>query len=298
MLGSRAVKILLLGANGQLGSELRGPLSFVGELIACSREEADLADMSSLQRALDAHSPELIVNAAAYTDVDGAEKDPGAARAVNRDAVAFLGEEAKTRKIALLHYSTDFVFDGKKGAAYDERDTAAPLNIYGQSKREGEEALEELDAPAIILRTAWVYSLRHKSFVTAMLRLAREREELRVVDDQIGSPTFARDLAVASVLLVHGLGGDIFQGFSQRRGIYHLAGRGEVSRYEFARTILDLDPHRSEQRVKAIVPIPSSEYPLPAERPRASALKCAKLEERFGIRLPGWRDSLERALIP
>lgn len=289
------MKILVLGKDGQLGFELRGALGCIGDVVACSREEADLGDIASLGRAIEAHSPDIIVNAGAYTDVDGAERDPKAARLVNAEATAFLGEEAKNRRIALVHFSTDFVFDGEKSAAYVETDAPSPVNAYGQSKLDGERALSEMEAPAIVLRTAWVYSLRRKSFVTAILRLAREREELRIVADQIGNPTFCRDLAQATASLVHGLREELFDSFMERRGVYHLAGGGEVSRFDFARTILELDPKREEHRVKSILPIDSSEYPLPARRPLHSALDCGKLERKFGIRLPHWRDALERA---
>lgn len=289
------MKILVLGKDGQLGFELRGALGCVGEVVACDRSEADLADMASLGRAIERHGPNVIVNAGAYTDVDGAERDPEAARLVNAEATAFLGEEAKKRRIALVHFSTDFVFDGDKGGAYLETDAPSPVNAYGQSKLDGERALSEMDAPAIVLRTAWVYSLRRKSFVTAILRLAREREELRIVADQVGNPTFCRDLAQATASLVHGLRGSPFERFSEARGVYHLAGGGEVSRYDFARAILELDPKREEHRVKSILPIASSDYPLPARRPLHSALDCTKVERQFGIRLPPWRDALERA---
>lgn len=289
------MKILLLGKNGQLGHELRGPLGCTGDVVALSREEADLADIASLRRALDETKPDIVVNAAAHTDVDGAERDPEAARKVNRDGVAFLGEEAKERRFGLVHVSTDFVFDGEKRTPYVETDEPRPVNAYGQSKLEGERALEQLDSPAIVLRTAWVYSLRRKSFVTAILRAARDREELRVVADQVGNPTYCRDLAQALVLLVHASRKDPFASFTEARGVYHLAGEGEVSRYDFARAILELDPKRDEQRVKRVLPIASSEYPLPARRPAYSALSCAKGRELLGIRLPHWRDALERA---
>jgi len=289
------VKILLLGRNGQLGHELRGPLACIGDTVARSREEADLADIASLRRALDEAGPDVVVNAAAHTDVDGAERDPEAARKINRDGVAFLGEEAKKRRFALVHVSTDFVFDGEKKTPYVETDEPRPVNAYGQSKLEGERALEELGAPAIVLRTAWVYSLRRKSFVTAILRAAREREELRVVADQVGNPTFCRDLAQAIAMIVYALRDDVFASFDELRGVYHLAGEGEVSRYDFARAILELDPKREEQRVQKVLPIASNEYPLPARRPAYSSLSSAKIHEALGIRLPHWRDALERA---
>ena len=266
------------------------------ELFAPSRTELDLGDPASIAGAVSRSRPELIANTAAYNDVDGAEREPGAALRINRDAVAVLGEQALRHRAALVHYSTDFVFDGKKAAPYLESDAPEPLGAYARSKLAGERALLDLRAPALILRTAWVYSLRRKSFVSTILRLARERQELRVVDDQVGNPTYCADLARATVELAERLGPDPHAGAVEHAGVYHAAGGGSCSRFELARAVLELDPRREEHVVRAVLPISSAEMLAPAPRPASAPLDCTKLERRFGIRLPPWRDALKRAL--
>jgi dTDP-4-dehydrorhamnose reductase len=290
------MRVLLLGGDGQVGHELRGMLTCFAELVCPSRSEADLGEPASVERAVVAARPDLVVNAAAYNDVDRAEKEPETALAVNGDAVAALGALAKRQRFALIHYSSDFVFDGEKGAPYVEDDPPSPLGAYAQSKLAGERALAELDAPAIVLRTAWVYSLRRRSFVSAILRLAAEREELQVVSDQVGSPTFCRDLAFATALLIERLGSDAHARAGVARGVYHVAGGGACSRFELARAVVELDPLRDEHRVQRISPITSSEYPLPARRPSYAPLDSSRFGLRFGIRLPEWRQALARAL--
>jgi dTDP-4-dehydrorhamnose reductase len=295
-LRSGAVRILLLGADGQVGYELRGALAPFAEVVAAGRGTVDLGDLAGLRAFVDATRPHAIVNAASFNDVDGAERDEEAARRANAEAVGVLGEVAKKLRAALVHYSTDFVFDGRKGAPYVETDAPAPLGAYGRSKLAGEHALAELAAPAIVLRTAWVYSLRRKSFVSVILRAAREREALRVVSDQVGCPTWCRDLAVATALLLYGARADLHGAFDGARGVYHLAGSGAASRYELAQAAIELDPRKGEHKVKTVEPVPSSAYPLPAARPAFAPLDCEKLRARFGISLPPWRDSLGRAL--
>ena len=289
------MRILLLGARGQVGHELAGTLAPFAQVVASSRAETNL-DAEGVRPLVEEAKPDVIVNASAYTDVDGAEKEPELAHAVNARLVGALGEETKRRRAALVHFSTDFVFDGEKPTPYVETDATAPLGEYGRSKLAGERALSEMDAAAVIFRTAWVYSLRRKSFVTTMLRLAREREELAVVTDQIGSPTFCRDLAQAVALILYGCRTNAVEAIAEARGIYHLAGSGSVSRYDFTRAILELDPRRSEHRVKQLRPISAAEFPLPARRPRATPLDGAKAFAQWGIRLAPWRDALARAL--
>jgi len=289
------MRILLLGARGQVGHELAGTLAPFAQVVASSRAETNL-DAEGVRPLVEEAKPDVIVNASAYTDVDGAEKEPELAHAVNARLVGALGEETKRRRAALVHFSTDFVFDGEKPTPYVETDATAPLGEYGRSKLAGERALSEMDAAAVIFRTAWVYSLRRKSFVTTMLRLAREREELAVVTDQIGSPTFCRDLAQAVALILYGCRTNAVEAIAEARGIYHLAGSGSVSRYDFTRAILELDPRRSEHRVKQLRPIRAAEFPLPARRPRATPLDGAKAFAQWGIRLAPWRDALARAL--
>ena len=289
------MRILLLGASGQVGHELAGTLAPFAQVVASSRAETNL-DAEGVRPLVEEAKPDIIVNASAYTDVDGAEKEPELAHAVNARLVGALGEETKRRRAALVHFSTDFVFDGEKPTPYVETDATAPLGEYGRSKLAGERALSEMDAAAVIFRTAWVYSLRRKSFVTTMLRLAREREELAVVTDQIGSPTFCRDLAQAVALILYGCRTNAVEAIAEARGIYHLAGSGSVSRYDFTRAILELDPRRSEHRVKQLRPIRAAEFPLPARRPRATPLDGTKAFAQWGIRLAPWRDALGRAL--
>ena len=290
------MRVLLLGADGQLGFELGSTLAPLGEISAATRTTIDLADANALRSALRAHAPDLVVNAAAWTDVDGAEKDPAGAMRINRDAVAILGEESVRAPFALVHVSTDFVFDGTATRAYVETDATNPLNVYGRSKLEGERALLDLDAPAIVLRTAWVWSLRRKSFVTTILRLARERETMKVVADQIGNPTLARDLAVAVARILDPMRADVVEGVRSARGLYHAAGTGAVSRFDFARAILDDDPARHEHVVRTLEPVPSEAFPLPALRPKHAPLDTRKLRDRFGVELPAWRASLREEI--
>jgi dTDP-4-dehydrorhamnose reductase len=290
------MRVVLLGADGQVGHELRGALACFTDVVCSSRRELDLADLGALERFVADARPALIINAAAYNDVDGAEREPDVARRINAEAVAVLGELAKRLPAALITYSTDFVFDGKKATAYTEDDEPRPLGAYGESKLAGERALLDACAPALILRTSWVYSLRRKSFVSSILRRAREQERLSVVDDQIGNPTFCRDLAQATALLVRGLGEQPLARVEQARGVYHVAGGGHCSRYELACAALELDPGRAAQRARGATPCRSSDYPLPAQRPLHAPLDTNRFAERFGLRLPPWRDALARAL--
>ena len=278
-----------------MGHELTGALASFADVVASSRAELFL-EAERVRPLVEEAKPDVIVNACAYTDVDGAEREPDVAHAVNARLVGALGEEAKRRRAALVHISTDFVFNGEKDAPYVESDAPDPLGEYGRSKLAGERALAEMDAPAVVFRTAWVYSLRRKSFVTTMLRLAREVEELSVVTDQIGSPTFCRDLAQGIALILYGCRTNPVEVLGAARGIYHLAGAGSVSRYDWTRAILELDPRASEHRVKDVRRIETAQFPLPARRPRATPLDTSKAWAKWGVRLPPWRDALARAL--
>lgn len=290
------MKILLFGENGQLGHELQEALGRWADVVAPTRKQMDLTDVDRARALVRDARPDVIVNASAYTDVDRAEQEPEVALVVNGHIPAMLGEEARRMGAGLVHFSTDFVFDGEKGSPYVEADAPRPLGEYARSKLAGEKALLEADAPAVVFRTAWVYSLRRKSFVTTMLRLARERETLQVVTDQVGSPTFCRDLAGAVGDMLHQMGSHAAEAIHGARGIYHLAGGGSVSRYDWTRAILELDPKKSEHKVKSVIPIRTKDFPLPAPRPLATPLDCSKAQARFGLALPGWRDSLARAL--
>ncbi len=291
------MRVLVVGGDGQVGHELVGFLAPFAQVVATRRGDLDMSDLEAIRTRVRSVAPNVIVNAAAYTDVDGAEREPNAAMRINRDAVAVLGEEARRLRLGLIHYSTDFVFDGERTSGeYAESDAVAPCNAYGVSKLAGERALEEMNAPAIVLRTAWVYSVRRKSFVSTILRLARERPVLRVVADQVGNPTFCRDLAHATALLLHGMRHDVSSAIEEARGIYHLAGSGVTSRHALACAVVEADPRRSEHVVTSIEPIATHEMPLPARRPLRTPLDGTKARERFGLALPPWRESLDRAL--
>jgi dTDP-4-dehydrorhamnose reductase len=290
------MEIVLLGSAGQVGLPLSGALGTFARVRAFDRASLDLANVGALREALRAARPDVVVNAAAFTDVDGAERDEAAATRVNGDAVAALGEECRRLGAGLIHYSTDFVFDGKASRPYREDDPAAPLGAYGRSKLAGEQALAASGAPAIVLRTAWVYSPRRRSFVTSILRAARERETLRVVSDQTGNPTFAADLAGATALLLYAMRKDPFAAIDEARGIYHLAGSGVATRFELAAAAIASDPHAAEHRVRRLEPVSTADYPLPAPRPAFAPLDCGRMFERFGIALPPWKDALARSL--
>jgi dTDP-4-dehydrorhamnose reductase len=278
------VRILLLGRNGQLGHELARALAHGHELKSTDRTELDLADAEAIRRVVREALPDAIVNAAAYTAVDQAESEPALAMRINAEAPGVLAEEAKRRGALLVHYSTDYVFDGEKGAPYVEDDAPNPLGAYGRSKLEGERRIAASGCRHLILRTCWVYESRGRNFLLTILRLARERGELRVVGDQVGSPTAARDLADACAkLLASG---------EAPEGIFHLAATGQCSWFEFAREIL---AQTGNARVK-LTQITTAEYPTAARRPRYSVLSCERIRRACGIALPHWRDGLARVL--
>ncbi len=286
------MRILLLGKNGQLGWELHRTLVEIGEVWALDYPEVDLAQPDSLCLAIRETQPELIVNAAAYTAVDQAENEPDLALAINGKAPGLIAEEARKLGAAMIHFSTDYVFDGMKGSVYIETDPPKPLGVYGQSKLVGDEAVMQVDGTYWIFRPSWVYSLRRDSFVTKVLHWARQNSILRVVADQISNPTWAR--MVAEVVA------ELFRNYSSamndRRGLYHLAGDGYTSRFEWAQVILSLDPHPEEQVVQLMLPAVTSDFPTPAKRPLFSALSCERFTTTFGLRLPAWQDSLKLAM--
>jgi dTDP-4-dehydrorhamnose reductase len=286
------MRILLLGNTGQLGWELQRCLQPLGEVRGLDYPEIDLATPESLREIIRTNRPEVIVNATAYTAVDLAESKSDLAHAINAKASAVLAEETKTLNAALIHYSTDYVFDGTKGGPYVESDTVNPLNVYGSSKLAGEQAIQSVGGMYLILRTAWVYSLRRDSFVTKALQWARQNETLRLVDDQVSNPTWARMLAEVTAQIL-ARGGDYIR---ERAGLYHLAGDGFASRLEWARLILELDPKRHEQKVKEIQPAPTSDFPTAAQRPLFSALNCDLFASTFGLHLPAWEAALRLAM--
>jgi dTDP-4-dehydrorhamnose reductase len=286
------MKLLLLGNTGQLGWELQRTLQPLGVVVAYDYPEVDLADASSVRKTVRKIQPEVIVNASAYTAVDKAESEPELAEAINGMGPGVLAEEAHKLKAILVHYSTDYVFDGTKGAPYEENDLPHPVNAYGGSKLAGEQAIQSVDGDYLIFRTAWVYSLRRDNFVSKVLEWARKKEILRVVDDQVSNPTWARMLAEVTAQIL-GRGNDYLR---ERIGLYHLAGSGHASRYAWAKQILRLDPAKQEQKLKQLLPAPTSDFPTPAQRPLFSALECLKFEQAFDLRLPVWDATLKLAL--
>lgn len=288
-------RILLIGANGQVGWELRRTLAGLGEVIAASIEggygpAVDLLDQGLLAKLVEESRPDAVVNAAAYTAVDRAETEREIAQRINADAVGELGALLAARGIPIVHYSTDFVFDGTGQCPYQETDVAIPQNVYGETKLAGERLLLESGAPALVFRTSWVYGARGANFLLTMLRLFEERDELRVVDDQVGSPTWSRMLAELTALVLYRvLRGDL--DLKEVGGLYHLSGSGQVSWFGFASAILAYC-----RRDSRLIPISSAEYPAPAKRPAYSVLDNAKFQQTFGLAMPDWRDSLGQCL--
>lgn len=285
-------RILLLGSRGQVGWELRRTLATIGEVTGLDRREVDLADNDSLVAAVDAVKPAIVVNAAAYTTVDKAESDEQTAMAVNGVAPGVIAEAAKRHHALMVHYSTDYVFDGVKSDAYVETDAPNPLNAYGRTKLAGERAVEAVGGRYLILRTSWVYGMHGANFLLTMLRLARERKELRVVDDQTGAPTWSRAIAEATAqILAQGRGRGARE-WEAASGIYHLTCMGSTTWYGFARAILERTLTATPVSQPAVIPISSAEYPTAAVRPKNSILSNEKLEREFGLRLGRWSDCL------
>jgi dTDP-4-dehydrorhamnose reductase len=283
------MKILLTGCAGQLGRELKRSLASLGELVACDRRQLDLADPDALRAAVRSIAPSVIINAAAYTAVDKAEAETELADAINATAPGLLAEEAKRLGSLLIHYSTDYVFDGTKATPYQEDDATTPLSAYGRSKRQGEIAIAAAGARHLILRTSWVYGLHGTNFMKTMLRLARERDELRVVGDQIGAPTWSRHLADVTAL--------ILASRSTAEGLYHLAAAGETSWHGYAAAIFaEARAAGLLEKSPTVQRITSAEYPLPAPRPANSRLDCTRFTSDFGMTLPDWRTGLADCL--
>jgi dTDP-4-dehydrorhamnose reductase len=276
------LKVLLTGCNGQVGWELERSLAPLGQVTATDLATLDLADADATRRAVRAAKPDVIVNAAAYTAVDKAESERDLAHAINATAVGVLAEETKRLGALLVHYSTDYVFDGTKGTPYVEDDAPNPVNVYGASKLAGERAAQASGCAYLILRTSWVYGPRGSNFMLTMLRLARERPELQVVDDQIGAPTSSLAIARATAqLLRRGAG-----------GLYHLTAAGAVSWCGFARAILARAGIATPVRA-----IRTEDYPTPAKRPRNSRLDCSRLRKDFDLALAPWEDQLSEVTL-
>ena len=283
------MKILLTGRTGQLGWHLARLLPRVGETLATDRASLDLGQPDALRAALRAARPDVIVNAAAYTAVDRAESEANLAHAINATAPGVMAEEAERLGALLVHYSTDYVFDGTSQKPYIESDAPNPVNAYGRSKLAGEAAIAAAGGAHLILRTSWLYDMRGSNFVLTMLRLAGEREELRVVDDQVGCPTWARAVAEATLELLNDL-----PRAKKAPGLYHLSARDSVSRYEFTRSLLALTSARGTR--PRVLPIKTADFPSPAARPLNCILDNTRMKETFGVTLPEWEAQLRLCL--
>ena len=288
--------ILLIGGSGQIGRELARVLPTVGTLYIADRTQCDLRRPQTLIDAVDVVRPTVVINAAAYTAVDKAEDEPALATAVNAGAPGVLAHAARRHGALFVHYSTDYVFDGRKQGAYSESDPVNPLSTYGRTKLAGERAVRDAGGDHLIFRTSWIYAPHGRNFLLTMLHLAKEREQLRVVADQVGAPTTARLVAEATVQVLR-------QDIARRRlhcfesGLLHLTASGKTSWYGFASALIaaaqiDLPPFKCRE----IVPITTAEYPLPATRPANSLLDCARLAQRYGMRMPSWDIGMQLCL--
>ena len=301
--------ILLTGKSGQLGSELNRLLPKLGEVIAPERNQLDLREPEKIRQVMRNVNPQLVINAAAYTAVDAAETDEANAFAVNAEAPRLLAQEAKKIGVVLVHFSTDYVFDGSKKAPYEETDPTNPINVYGKTKLAGEQAVRSSGVPHLIFRTSWVYATHGRNFLLTMLRLATEREELKIVRDQIGAPTCAADIAAATAKILTNMYGrnDGADAFSKACGTYHMTAAGETTWYDFTKAILEEAAHASQDLswfaaatrgrpllARRIVPITTSEYGSRTPRPAYSVLSNSRLTQTFGITLPDWRTQLHQ----
>ncbi len=290
-----ARRILVTGVGGQVGFELTRSLQGLGQVVAADRAMLDLSDPDRIRAVVRDLRPSLIVNPAAYTAVDQAERDEAAAMRINAVAPGILAEEAKVLGAALIHYSTDYVFDGTKAAPYRETDTPLPQNVYGRSKLEGERAIAAVGGASIVFRTSWVYGTRGRNFLLTMLRLAAERSELKIVADQMGSPTWSNTIATltAHVAARAFAAVDPAEWWAARSGVYHLTAGGETSWHGFASAIMELAVPAPRP---VVLPIASSEFPTPARRPANSRLSNDKLAQTFGLAAPDWREALTLCL--
>jgi dTDP-4-dehydrorhamnose reductase len=295
-------RILLTGASGQVGGELRKALKSLGDVVAPERGTMDLANAASVRETIRAVRPRWIVNPGAYTAVDKAESEPELAYTINAEAVRVIGEEARALGAGVVHFSTDYVFDGSGSKPYLETDATEPVSVYGASKLAGEMALAESGAGHMIFRTSWVYGARGQNFLLTILKFARERETLRIVDDQHGTPTWSRDLARMTAHVIRRVEATaettgLERAIEDTRGLYHAAGAGETTWFEFATEALQLCREMEPGvRLATVEAIPTAQYPTPARRPLNSRLSCSKLKERFGWSMMDWRQSLREVM--
>jgi dTDP-4-dehydrorhamnose reductase len=289
-------KILVFGRIGQVGWELRHKLACLGQVTAVEFPEVDFSKPDSIRAAVRAAEPAVIINAAAYTAVDKAESDPDLALAINGTGPGVIAEEAKRLGSVMVHYSTDYVFDGAKQSPYIEADAPNPANVYGKTKLAGDLAIQSVGGDYLILRTSWVYGARGSNFLLTMLRLAQERKELEIVDDQIGAPTSSECIAQATANILAQVLAPTDRGLDGRSGIYNLTSSGETSWFGFAKALLTESSEAFHFTVPRLIPIKTSEFPRPAKRPANSRLSCQRLEQAFGVTLPTWEDSLSLVL--
>ncbi len=288
--------IVLLGKIGQLGWELHRDLQPLGRVVALDFPQIDFSRPDELLSMVESLQPALIVNAVAYTNVDKAESEPELCDQINSRTVELLAQQAARLRCGLIHISTDYVFDGFQSRPYTEEDPTHPLNRYGSSKLAGEQAVLAHAPACWVLRTAWLYSRRANDFVQRVLTWSRQQETLKIVDDQVGSPTWARLLSQMISLALAQAKGEYFNYIRDTRGVYHLAGDGAASRLEWVQKILELDPARQEQKTRQVLPAKTAEFPTPAQRPLFTALDCGKFERVFGLRLPPWDQALALAM--
>jgi dTDP-4-dehydrorhamnose reductase len=287
------LRILLFGRVGQVGWELRRTLAPMSRLVCVDYPDVDFTRPDSIRKWIQDTSPGIIINAAAYTAVDKAETETALAMKINGEAPEIMAEEAKKRGALLVHYSTDYVFAGTKASPYVEEDTPDPLGAYGRTKLAGDIAIQQSGCNHLIFRLCWVYGARGVNFMLTMMRLAREREQLRVVRDQIGCPTWSRLIAETTAQAL--LQVRTADHAAACAGVYHLCASGQTSWHGFTEAIVELMPAEGK-KCRAVEAISSAEYPTPARRPACSVMSCAKLERTFGLRLPDWRESLEQVL--
>jgi dTDP-4-dehydrorhamnose reductase len=302
-----SLRLLVTGANGQVGWHLQRALAPLGELLAIDVEQVDLTDLDAITRAVREFAPNIVANAAAYTAVDKAESEPDLAHAINVAAPARIAEECARSGALLIHYSTDYVYDGTKSGVYGESDATGPLSVYGRTKLDGDQAIIASGCAHVILRTTWVYDIRGKNFLRTVLRLAREKEELRMINDQFGAPTWARGLAEATtIILAKSLERRAVSGV-WNSGLFHLTAAGRTSWAGFAQAILedyeallawpaDTGEFGGPLKAKRVVEITSEQYLTPARRPRNSVLSNANVQAEFGIVMPDWRSQLRLAM--
>lgn len=284
------MKVLILGANGQLGIELQKAFSVYGEIVALGRDQCDLSQPGQLRQSVTNATPDIILSAAAYTAVDRAESEPELAMRVNGEAPGVLAEEAKKLGALLVHYSTDYVFDGAKPSPWVEEDITGPLNVYGATKLKGEQNIAQAGDRYLIFRTSWVVSPHGNNFVKTMLRLGRERDQLRIVNDQTGAPTSASAIAQATRQVLEK------PSDASHSGVYHMTCAGQTTWCGFAQAIFARAQPPQDKKWPSVTGIPGAEYPTPAKRPGNSVLSNAKLHSRFNVQLPAWEAALEETL--